>query len=128
MTKLYEAHEPAKPFPCPECGEYLASDTLKCRFCAAEISSDYAGEAARRESLANRLYRKGHYSRHLRRGGGLFALGLVGLLGSYFFIPALFNSNAVWVSDGLLLGGGGDFLYGVWGLLSEARSARDEGL
>ena len=124
--KLYEKHDPLKPFPCSECGEYLASETARCRYCGVEIDPNYASDAARREKLANRLYRKDHYSKHLRRGGSLFALGVAVLVGSYFLFPVVLRTDAVWIPRGLILGGGADFLYGVWGLTSEARNARRE--
>jgi len=126
--KLYENHEAMKPFPCPACSEYLSSEALQCHYCNAEIDPDYASSAVRDEKLANRRYRKGHYSKHLRAGSGLFALGLFILIGSYIFFPLILHTDAVWIPRGLILGGGGDFLYGVWGLTSEQRDARKERL
>jgi predicted RNA-binding Zn-ribbon protein involved in translation (DUF1610 family) len=55
--KLFQNHERLKPFPCPECGEYLASESDCCRYCGAGIDPDYARDAAQREKLANRVYR-----------------------------------------------------------------------
>ncbi|MGH9971661.1 MAG: zinc ribbon domain-containing protein [Pyrinomonadaceae bacterium] len=124
--RLYESRDSVKPFPCPKCGEYLAADAARCRYCGTEISRDYARDAVRREVLANRRYRKRHYSKHLRLGAGLFALGMGAMIGSYFLAPMMLHSDAVWIPRGLILGGGGDFLYGVWGLTSEARSGKRE--
>jgi hypothetical protein len=123
---LYLSHEPVKPYPCPMCNEYLASDAPKCRHCGAEIDSVYAQDAARRERLANRSYRKGHYSKHLWRGGGIFILGMAVMIGSYFLFPAILQMDLVWIPRGLIAGGGADFLYGLWGHASEARSAKRE--
>ena len=124
--KLYENREPAKSFRCTACGEYLTSDTPRCRYCGVEVDPEYARDAARREILANRLYRQGHYYKHLRRGGGLFALGISVMIASYLLFPAILDTDAVWIPRGLILGGGGDFLYGVWGLTSEARNSKRE--
>jgi len=124
--KLYENREPAKPFPCTGCGEYLASDAVQCRYCGVEIDPEYARESSRREILLNRIYRHGHYSKHVRQGGVLFALGLVVMVGSYFLVPAVLHTDGVWIPRGLILGGGGDFLYGLWGITSEARNAKRE--
>ena len=124
--KLYESREPARPFPCPECAEYLASDVIRCRHCGVEIDRDYARDAARREVLANRLYRKNHYSTHLWRGGALFGLGVAVMIASYFLFRELLRTDFVWIPRGLILGGGADFLYGIYGLASEAQNAKRE--
>ena len=116
--------EPLKPFPCPACDEYLSSDAAACRHCGAQIDPVYAGDAARRQTLANWLYRKKHYAKHVRRGGALFLLGVAVAVGSYCLFPVVLKTDFVWIPRGLVLGGGGDFLYGVWGLASEARNAK----
>lgn len=121
---LFENRESVKPFPCPTCREYLSSDAARCRFCGAEIDRESALEAARQEQLANRLYRRRHYRKHAWRGGGLFAAGVTILVGSYFLFPLLLDTDAAWLPRGLVIGGGADFLYGLYGLGSEALEAR----
>ncbi len=124
--KLYENHEPARPFPCPVCREYLAISATECRFCGAEIDPEFAQAAARREALGNRLYRKKHYTKHFRIGGPLLALGLIIMIGSYLLAREVLQTDFVWIPRTLIVGGGGDFLSGVYGLVSEARSAKRE--
>ena len=125
---LFESRDAVKPFPCPACREYLASDAARCRFCGAEIDPEFASDAARRERLNNRLYRRRHYKKHARRGGVLCAVGVAILVGSYFLFPVLLEVDAVWLPRSLVIGGGADFLYGLYGLGSEALEAKRETL
>jgi len=46
------------------------------------------------------------------------------MIASYFFFQKVFETDLVWIPRGLILAGGGDSLYGIFGLVSEARSAK----
>ncbi len=123
---LSESNESVKPFRCPGCREYLVTGVKQCRFCGVVIDPAVANEAARWELIANRSYRKRNYSKHFFRGSGLFALGVVIMVCSYFLFWQTLDTDFIWIPRALVLGGGGDALYGVYGLVSEAINARSE--
>ena len=45
---------------------------------------------------------------------------------SYFLFSELLHTDFVWIPRGLILGGGADLLYAVYGFISEARDAKRE--
>ena len=118
--------EAARPFPCPACREYLSVGVASCRFWGAEISEAAAQVAVRTEAVKNRLYRRKHYRKHLPLGAGLFSLGVLIMVVLYFFFQEVFDTEVVWIPRALVFGGAGEFLYGIYGLVSEATSARKE--
>ena len=113
----------SRVFPCPNCKEFIASDALQCRFCTATLDPQAASAAADRQEKENRIYRKKQYARHMMIGAPLFVLGLVVTIGSYVAATASEGGGRYFVTYGLVIAGAGDFLYGLFGWLGEARKA-----
>jgi len=114
-------------FRCPSCHEFIAADATKCRFCSAPLDAETAKSAAAAQEKENRLYRRRHYARHIFIGVGLFALGLVITLATYtaplsspwaVYYP---RGEFYYVTDGLMLSGGGEFIYGLAGWWDELK-------
>ena len=116
-------------FRCPSCHEFIAADATKCRFCSAPLDAETAKSAAAAQEKENRLYRRRHYARHIFIGVGLFALGLVIKLATYTsplsslrpehdYSP---HGGFYYVTYGLMLSGGGEFIYGLAGWWDELK-------
>jgi hypothetical protein len=58
----------------------------------------------------------------LIRGGGLLLASLAFVIFTYYFSEPVLGTTAIWAPRVLMIGGGGDFLYGIYGLLSELRN------
>ena len=119
---IYGNSNVAKVFRCPQCREYMATDQPQCPFCQAPVDAATAHTASVVAEVTNQLYRKAHYKKHLMTGGALLSGGLALVVGSYFLSLAIFDKELFYFSRALILGGGADFGYGVYGLLSEAKS------
>jgi hypothetical protein len=118
-----------KVFRCPSCHEFIAADATKCRFCSGPLDAETAKSAAAAQEKENKLYRRKHYARHIFIGVGLFALGLVITLTTY---TAAVASPRAWyysprggfyyfITYGLMLSGGGEFIYGLAGWWDELK-------
>ena len=104
-------------FPCPKCAEFIATDASQCRFCSTPIVSESAQFAADAQDKENKRYMRSRYMRHMWTGGGLFLLGL--LISIVTFAMAYYSPTGGYyvLILGLVLGGAGDFLYGLVGVL-----------
>ena len=67
---------PLKVFPCPKCGEFIATDVGRCRFCETPIDPQTAELAAAAQVKENERYMRSRYFRHMLTGGGLCLLGV----------------------------------------------------
>ena len=106
-----------KVFPCPQCGEFIATDASRCRFCSMPIDSQTAELAAAAQVKDNERYMRSRYFRHMLTGGGLCILGLVislGTLAMAYYSP---TGGYLVITWGLVIVGAGDFLYGLTGVL-----------
>jgi|KBSSwiStaDraftv2_1062776.scaffolds.fasta_scaffold49716_5 amino acid permease len=110
-----------KVFQCPNCKEFIASDATSCRFCSAPIDTQTAQLAVDAQQRENKQYRRKQYARHMLTGGGLFAVGLVITVGSYVAAASSKGGGSYAIMYGLMLIGGGDFLYGLVGWLGELK-------
>ena len=111
-------------FQCPGCKEYIASDAASCRFCKRPLDAQAVQAAVAATHKENRKYRRGHYLNHMLIGLGLFAVGLlifVAILGSDFTRA---TGRLYMVACVLIIAGGGDFLYGMVGVLGELFSRK----
>ena len=111
-------------FRCPGCKEYIASDAASCRFCRRPFDAQTIRAAVAATQAENKKYRRDHYLKHVATGFGLFALGVILTVGSLW---SAFTSEAggyYVVTWGLVVAGGGDFLYGMFGMLGEMFSRR----
>jgi predicted nucleic acid-binding Zn ribbon protein len=124
-----------KVFRCPSCHEFIAADATKCRFCSAPVDAETAKSAAAAQEKENKLYRRKHYARHIFIGVGVFALGLVitvalyragvySAWGRYVSSPGggYFSPKGGFldlITFGLMLSGGGEFIYGLAGWWGE---------
>jgi hypothetical protein len=48
------------------------------------------------------------------------------MVGSYVFFQEVLHTDFVWIPRVLVIGGGGDALYGIYGLVLEAMNAKRE--
>jgi hypothetical protein len=117
--RVFEDNEGLKIFRCPACREYIDAAAERCRFCQTTIEPEAARTGVRQQKARNKLERKKDYSTHLYRGGAFFLLGLLVMAATYYLSEAILGTEFVWFSRFLIVGGGADFLYGVFGLLSE---------
>jgi hypothetical protein len=109
-------------FPCPQCGEFIATDASRCRFCSTPIDPQTAQQAADAQLKDNERYMRSRYLRHMYTGGGLFLLGLVisiGTLALAYYSP---SGGYYLITFGLVLAGAGDFLYGLAGVIGLMKS------
>jgi predicted nucleic acid-binding Zn ribbon protein len=106
-----------KVFRCPSCHEFIAADATKCRFCSAPIDAETAKSAVAAQEKENKRYRRKQYARHIFIGIGVFALGLL-FMAAY---PAESSSPHGGFTYALILGGLGDFVYGLAGWLGELK-------
>ena len=108
---------------CPGCKEYIASDSERCRFCSRPLDAQTIQTAVAAQQKENKKYRRGHYTKYMLTGAGLFVVGLVITVGTYAM--ATFSSGGhVVVTWGLMLVGAGNFLYGLVGVIGEAFSKK----
>ena len=110
-----------KVFQCPACKEFIATDAQTCRFCKTPITAEVAQTQARVQEDENRSFRKKQYSRHMLTGGGLAALGLAITIGTLLMATVSEGGGHYVITYGLIIVGGGDFLYGLAGWLGELR-------
>lgn len=103
-------------FQCPNCREYISTDAKTCRFCSTPVDAQTAQTAADAQAVENKQYRRKQYARHIMIGGGIFALGLVITVGSYFSAS---EGGSFVITYGLMLVGAGDLLYGLAGWIGE---------
>ena len=108
-------------FQCPACKEFIATDAKACRFCKTPITADVAQAQANIQAEENRVERRKKYGRHMLTGGGMFALGLAITIGTLVAASASEGGGHYVVTYGLILAGGGNFLYGLVGWLGELR-------
>ncbi len=120
--RVFEESEGLKVFRCPGCSEYIASDAQSCRFCKVLIEPETARMGIRQQKAQNKIARTKDYSTHLYRGGALFLLGVFVIIATYYLSEALLGTDFIWFPRVLIVGGGADFLYGVFGLLSERKA------
>ena len=110
-------------FQCPTCHEYIATDAKACRFCNAPVTPEVAKAAADAQAAENRSYRRKKYLMHMVSGGGLAALGLIITIVTYIMAAASEGGGHFVITYGLILVGGGNFLYGLVGWLGELRKS-----
>lgn len=108
-------------FPCPRCGEFVATDTSRCRFCSAPIDPQTAQLAADSQAKENVRYMRRRYLRHMFIGGGIFILGLVISIGTFALAFSSPTGGYYVVTLGLVLYGASDFVYGLAGVLGMIR-------
>ena len=120
--RVFEDNEGLQVFRCPACREYIDAATQRCRFCQTTIEPEAARTGVRQQKAHNKLERKKDYSAHLYRGGALFVLGVFVIMATYYLSEALLGTDFIWFPRALIVGGGADFLYGVFGLLSERKA------
>ncbi len=113
----------ARVFQCPHCHEFIATDATTCRFCSTPIDSAGAQSAADTQDQENKRYRRHQYARHMMIGGGVFALGVLITIVTYGWASSSSGGGGgqYVITYGLLLSGGGDFLYGLVGWLGELK-------
>ncbi len=103
-------------FPCPQCGEFIATDASRCRFCSTPVDPQAAALVVFEKEKEHRRYLLSGYRRHMWRGGGLCLLGLVGSVGAFVLAYYSGIGGVYFVPLGVLIAGAGDFLYGFWGV------------
>ena len=108
-------------FQCPNCKEFIATDAKSCRFCSTPITEEVAQAQAKVQEEENRVYRRKKYARHMLTGGGLAALGLAITIGTLLLATVSEGGGHYVITYGLILAGGGNFLYGLVGWLGELR-------
>ena len=106
-----------KVFPCPQCGEFIATDKDRCRFCGTPIDPERAELAVAAQEKENKRYMRSRYVRHMLTGGGLCILGLVISVGTFAMAYYSPSGGYYFLTLGLVIGGAGDFLYGLVGVL-----------
>jgi len=110
-------------FQCPNCHEYIATDAKNCRFCSAPITPEVAQADANAQAIDNRKYRRKRYAVHMLSGAGLFVLG-VGITAVTFLAASASEGGGYYVVTwGFILAGAGNFLYGLFGWLSELKKS-----
>jgi hypothetical protein len=109
-------------FPCPRCGEFIATDASQCRFCSTPIDPQKAQEAAAAQVKDNERYMRSRYLRHMLTGAGLFLLGLFISILSIVKAYSSPSGGYYVVTWGFVIFGGGDFLYGLVGVIGLMRS------
>ena len=108
---------------CPGCQEFIASDSTRCRFCGRQFDSATIKSGVAATRAENKRHRRDHYLKHMFAGSALFAVFALITFGT-FWAASRGNRGfyiAIW---GLMLGGLGDFIYGLYGFLGEALSKK----
>jgi hypothetical protein len=111
----------ARVFQCPNCREFISADATSCRFCSTPIDAQTAQLAADAQAADNKRYRKKQYARHMLLGGGVFSLGFAITVATLIAAVVSEGGGHYLITWGLMLAGGGDFLYGLLGWLSELK-------
>ena len=114
----------AQILQCPDCKEYVASDAQSCRFCRRQLDSYTIKMAVATNQRENRRYRRDHYAKHMVTGAGLFTLSAFVTFGTLWLATTSESGGYYVVAWGFMIGGIGDFLYGLYGLLSEVFSKK----
>jgi hypothetical protein len=104
-------------FPFPQCTEFIATDASSCRFCSTPIDPQKAQEAADEQVKTNDRYMRSRYRKHMLTGGGLCLLGL--FISVLSIVKAYSSPSGGYyvVTWGFVIFGGGDFLYGLVGVI-----------
>ena len=109
---------------CPGCKEYIASDSERCRFCSRPLDAQTIQTAVAAQQKENKKYRRGHYTKYMLTGAGLFVVGLVITVGTYAMATFSSGGGHFVVTWGLMLVGAGNFLYGLAAVIGEAFSKK----
>jgi hypothetical protein len=109
-------------FRCPACAEYIASDSGTCRFCLVKIDPEVAHSGLQQQAVLNQVFRRRTYRTHMIRGGALLLASLSFVIFTYYFSEPVLGTTSFWAPRVLMIGGGADFLYGIYGLLIELRN------
>jgi hypothetical protein len=118
--------QPLKVFQCPSCKEYINTLMKQCRFCHTPINHVEAQKATDLQGQENKLYRRHHYARHMKRGIMVF---LAASIPTAVMLYAAFSSptgGVFIILYGAIGGGLVDFLYGLVGCLEERKGRRNE--
>lgn len=112
MPSLFN-EEKIQVFRCPNCSEYIASDSERCRFCSTLISLDMKQSKIEQEKSETKKANRKTAFRHLGIGGLIFLAGLVVFYASFAAASSSERGNLRIILI-LLVGGGMDFLYGLY--------------
>lgn len=104
-----------KVFRCPNCKQYINSSLAECKFCKIPLTSEIIQKAIDDERNDARTYHLNNSKKHLYIGIGLFSLGLILSISSYF--AGNINGGGGFIFIGLLLLGLGEIGNGFYGLL-----------
>ena len=114
---------PVRVFQCPNCKEFIATDAKACRFCSTPITAELAQTAANAQADENRKYRKKKYTTHMLSGAGVFLVGAAITVVTFLAASVGKGGGHFVITWGLMLVGGGNFLYGLIGWLGELRQS-----
>src|SRR5688572_9292133 len=108
---------------CPGCQEFIADDSTRCRFCGRQFDSATIKSGVAATLAENKRHRRDHYLKLMLAGFALFAVFALITFGT-FLAASRGNRGYFVVIWGLMLGGLGDFIYGLYGYLGEALSKK----
>lgn len=110
-----------KSFRCPQCQQYISNKYDACRFCSFPLNEEVIKKAIETQESDNRKYRANWNKKVLYIGIGVFALGLVLSVLSYY---TLFISGEGFYfpwSPVIALFGIGQIIMGLFGLWDERK-------
>ncbi|MEP6924798.1 MAG: hypothetical protein ABI954_10060 [Pyrinomonadaceae bacterium] len=121
MASLFGENKSTKFFRCPNCKEYISEDSTECKFCLTPVSSETVNLALTHERRETSKENRTVYLKHIGMGALLFVIGTGLTVASFMAAASSQRGGRFSIVYGLIIIGAGDFLYGVYLMISDLR-------